>query len=252
MIDLHTHILPGIDDGAATMEEALAMARLAVADGITHMVATPHGPGPDLETTVTRRQKTLSRLQDAIAEAAIPLTVLPGLEYCSDGNAIDNALRHPGSFLAAPPPAATRTLLLEIPPQISLSFIGHLLFKAQLQDINLILAHPERHQDFVKSLPLLQDLMDKGLFLQFNADNFTGGFFTRRLRKMMASAIRHNPDQAVIASDAHNTLYRPPVISCARQRVSAEFGNEVWERLTHHNPARILAITTPGQPSPPA
>lgn len=242
MIDLHAHILPGLDDGASSLDDSLALARLAVADGITHMAATPHGPGEDLAVTIARRQVAMRLLQAALVQAAIPLTIIPGLEYCSDGNAIDNAIRHPDCFLIGLDAVNSRHLLLEIPPQISLSFIGHLLFKAQLQDISLILAHPERHRDFSQNLALLKELMDKGLVLQFNADNFTGGFFSRSPRRQMAALIRHNPDQAVIGSDAHDAVSRPPILSCARKRVCSELGEDVWQQITRRNPARIIGL----------
>ena len=120
--------------------------------------------------------------------------------------------------------------------------IGHLLFKAQLQDISLILAHPERHHEFSQNLALLKELMDKGLVLQFNADNFTGGFFSRSPRRLMAALIRHNPDQVVIASDAHDAVSRPPVLSCARKRICSDLGDEAWNHVTRRNPARIIGL----------
>lgn len=242
MIDLHTHILPGLDDGASTLDDSLALARLAVADGITHMAATPHGPGIDLSKTIARRQEALHALKAALAQEAIPLTVIPGLEYCSDGNAIDNVIRHPECFLGYPSAANSRYLLLEIPPQISLGFISHQLFKAQLQNINLILAHPERHQEFSKNIRLLKELMDKGLILQFNADSFTGGFFSRLPRRQMTVLIRHNPDHVIIASDAHDPDWRPPVLSCARKPICSALGDDAWNQVTRQNPARILGI----------
>lgn len=242
MIDLHTHILPGLDDGASTLDDSLAMARLAVADGITHVAATPHGPGLDLALTLARRQKALHALQAALTEEAIPLTIIPGLEYCSDGNALDNVMRHPECLLGGSNAADSRYLLLEIPPQISLGFISHLLFKAQLQNINLILAHPERYRDFSKNIQLLKELMDKGLILQFNADSFTGGFFSRSPRRQMTALIRHNPDQVIIASDAHDADWRPPILSCARKPIYSALGDDAWRQVTRLNPARILGI----------
>lgn len=243
MIDLHAHILPGLDDGSSSLKESLVMAERAVADGITHLVATPHGPGPDPAATIVQRDQALAQLQTALADAAIPLQVLPGLEYYSDGHSIATCAAHPGCFL---PSFATfgssRHLLLELPPNVSMSFVAHQLFKAQLQDISLLLAHPERYFDFSQHHSLLCDLMDQGLYLQFNASSFVGSFWRQSFRRRLLALIRHNPHQAIIASDAHNATTRPPLLSTARKCILSAFDSATWRQLTLHTPAKILSL----------
>ena len=179
--------------------------------------------GLDLALTLPSPESS-ARPQAALTEEAIPLTIIPGLEYCSDGNALDNVMRHPECLLGGSNAADSRYLLLKS-AQISLGFISHLLFKATLQNINLILAHPERYRDFSKNIQLLKELMDKGLILQFNADSFTGGFF--RVRPPPDdSTDSSQPDQVIIASDAHDADWRPPILSCARKPIYSALGDD--------------------------
>src|SRR5262245_7376385 len=141
MIDLHSHILPGLDDGAATLEEALAIGRMAAADGILTIAATPHSPA----STASRRydptliREQVAALNAALAAEALDLTVVAGTEICYDGDLVGQLRR--GALL---PYGASRTVLLELPHDTLPPAIDQALFALQIAGYRVVLAHPER------------------------------------------------------------------------------------------------------------
>ena len=201
MLDLHCHILPEVDDGATSLDEAIAMARFCVQDGITHVVATPHCHRltrllrSDVLPHVTRLNKELTR-------AGIPLTILPGsevqvastAEYRSDFEA--GLYCHLGDGCAF--------TLMEFPWKDELypADAPELISWLQTQGMTPIIAHPERHKYFEVSSKRLEALIEAGAWLQLTVDSLLGNhgasprFFGENL-------LRHYSD-VVLASDAHN------------------------------------------------
>ncbi len=191
MIDFHIHILPGIDDGSQNWDETMKLARQSADFGITHLVATPHGSGENLAMLLPKRDQLIMELRQRLQEEQIPLTVLPGLEYSADGHSSDSALATP-ECRCGNPDVQNRPMLVELPFTVNLDFAANLLFNAQIKNVTLILAHPERYDGFLKKIDFLKDLMDKGLYLQFNSNNFKGGF----LHNSIPKAIHHRLGRA--------------------------------------------------------
>ncbi len=242
MIDFHCHILPGIDDGSQNMDESLSLARQSVADGVTYVVATPHGSMGDLKTMLEKRDEKLAELRERLAQENIPLTIIPGLEYSVDGHSDDAALEHPNCRCGENPDIAS-PLLVELKFSMNVSFAGNLLFKAQLKGIPVILAHAERYEGFKNGCEMLMELMDKGLILQFNSQNFRRPLpFFNSIPKVMLKLVGHAPDKIIVGSDAHNPDMRPAGLQMARDIVTAEFGEEVWKKISWENPARLLGL----------
>jgi protein-tyrosine phosphatase len=239
MIDLHCHILPAVDDGAATMHEALAMARFCVADGITHIAATPHCH----RFTRLLRADVLphvARLNEALARAGVPLTVLPGSEiqvidtelyrldfeaglYCHLGDGRDfTLLELPWAETLCPP---------DVPDLVR-----------WLRDRGMtpILAHPERHNYLRDDPARLRALVDAGAWLQLTVDSLTGNH-GRAPQRDVEGLLRTYPD-VVLSTDAHNRR-RCSGLSAGFAWVRQRLG-EGRERDLRDRAARVLAALT--------
>lgn len=222
MLDLHCHILPGIDDGAASLQEALAMAQFCVADGITHITATPHCHR-HLRLLRADILPHVARLNEALQKARIPLTVLPGSEvqvtdtaaYRRDFEA--EIYCHLGDSNAF-------TLVefswnRELYPADAAELIGWLR-ERQMQPI---VAHPERHNYFRDDPARLRALADAGAWLQITVDSLLGNHGSAPQTAGEEMLREHR--QVVLATDAHN-MQRCSGLAVGYDWVCERLGNE--------------------------
>jgi protein-tyrosine phosphatase len=243
MIDLHSHILPSLDDGAADMEVSLEMARAAVKDGVSTMVATPHVDDrygldpPDIGEQV-------GHLNLALARAGIALGVLPGAEVAHTRAAsLSEEALHTACL------GDSKALLIES-PYTSVSFFDDLLFDLQVRGFRPVLAHPERCVMFQADPERLAALVERGVYCTINAGSLSGGF-GRKVRQtaigLLARGLVHS-----IASDCHDTERRPPGLNGALDGIDSEIpGIAAQARwLTNDVPAALLA-DKPLPPRPP-
>lgn len=232
MVDLHCHILPGLDDGPATLPDALAMARLAAADGVRVIVATPHVrreyryPEPDLIREAT------ARLDQAIRAENLPLRLLPGAEIPAEPELLE-ALQA-GRLLTVGDRG--RHVLIELPPNAPAIYVPELFFRLQVAGYTPVVAHVERAAIFRHQPGLLRELHDRGVLLQLNVESLRAGWGTRRYARQL---VREGLVD-VLASDGHNTRRRPPVLTPARRALGAD----LFDTLTLTNPARLLRRDT--------
>lgn len=246
MIDLHSHVLPGVDDGARDLAEAIAMCTLAAEDGCQAIVATPHQRHAAWSNTDTRR---LVELRDTLqAAVGTRIEILLGAEIHVDNDlltVVDTIdLEQP---TAAPvlSLAGQRSLLLELdrmPPLPSnrapLAFLHELLIAGWLP----ILAHPELIPWLVAEPPVVHDLVERGVWLQVTAMSLTGEFGRgpeQRAWALVDAGLVH-----VVASDCHTPQRRPPGLSAARRLLADRYGEGVAHALTFQNPARALSLLT--------
>jgi protein-tyrosine phosphatase len=235
MIDLHSHILPGIDDGAANLEQSLAMARLAVADGIHTIVATPHCDLRTFPRLLARRDAALVELRQALDEHGIPLRILPGAECCIHPDLVDVACDNPGLFLGE----NYRILLVELAPSQPLDVVGDLLFRASSADLTLVLAHTERYLEVSNDPARIVPLVEQGLQVQINATSLrlsAGWRLWRTARKLIGRRLA-----SILASDAHDMIRRPPQLAAAVGRATRLLKQDA-RPLVLDNPARLLGI----------
>jgi len=241
MIDFHIHILPGIDDGSQNWDETMQLARQSADFGITHIVATPHGSSENLATILPKRDKLIVEFRQRLQAENIPLTILPGLEYSADGHSSDAALTMPESRCGSPD-VQNRPMLVELPFTVRLDLAANLLFNAQIKNVTLILAHPERYDGFLKKVDFLKDLMDKGLYLQFNSNNFKGGFLKNAIPRTILKLIEYAKDQILIGSDAHHPEYRPAGLADAKKKIIDALGEDTWNLVSCDTPAKLLGL----------
>jgi protein-tyrosine phosphatase len=234
MIDIHSHILPGIDDGASSLEESLAMARIAVDDGIRVMVATPHvitGLYPNTrEAILTATEK----LQRVLRENDVSLSILPGAEYHLEPDLPKWMAR--GELLTVND--AGRYLLVELPAALVPEYTGKVFYELQLQGVTPIIAHPERNIDFAREPGLLHELVSHGALVQITAGSLTGLMGSEAAataRTFLKQGCVH-----FIASDAHATGDRAPVLSDAAREAVRLAGEEEAQNLLTGNPDRAI------------
>lgn len=241
VIDLHCHVLPGIDDGPATMEESVALARAAAAQGTRTIVATPHVTWDHPHNTAPAITALVRETNAALAAAGVPVDVLPGGEVAMSraGDLHDeelSALRLGGG----------PWLLVECPFAPATTGFDLLLRGLASRGHRIILGHPERSPAFQREPERLEQFVYTGMLAQVTAASLTGTFgreVQRSARLMLDRGLAH-----VVASDAHDPHRRSPAVA---EHVDAAGYGELRGWLTEDVPAAVLAGTRiPPRPVP--
>lgn len=240
MIDLHIHILPELDDGAADLTEAVEMARQACENGTTELVATVHSYARRgfYELLPDDVVSGADRLRHALAEAEIPLRIYTGMEVLLDKSALP--LLEEGRLLTL---GSTKWLLTEFYGGESASEMTALLHAVLNMGYTPLLAHAERYRALQKHPDFAEALNEMGCAIQVNARSLIG----ETDRKFVKTARRLCEKGCVqaVASDGHNTASRPPLLREAWEWLAQTYSPEFADRLTYHNPAMLLSGATP-------
>jgi protein-tyrosine phosphatase len=239
-IDLHSHILPGVDDGPPSLEGSLELARAAVRDGTQQMVATPH-VNEDHFIAPADIGPAVAELNQDLEADGIGLVVRAGGEI-----AIPRLLDLHDDELTVLGLGGGPYLLLESPFGIAVGDFEPLIYDVQIRGHRVLLAHPERSPSFQRDLERLERLVRSGVLVQITAGSLTGAFGDR-VRQFSTRLLREDLVH-VIASDAHNHDRRPPGLQAAVE-AAERFVPGIAERaewLTQDVPAAILA----GEPIP--
>ncbi len=231
MIDLHCHLLPGADDGPATLADSIAMARAAYQDGVQAVIVTPHEgpwleqhPGPDAGS-VLRAQ--VGALEEEIRRAGLPLALYPGMEVVLD---MDLPQRLQSG--RAVPLAAGPYILVELPMLQRPLYMERVVFELQVQGWRPILAHAERYPYVQEAPELLVPLVERGLLIQITVRSLTGA--VGRPAQQTARRLLRRDMVHCLASDGHAASGpRAPVLTP---------GLQVAARLV--GPARSRALVT--------
>lgn len=232
MVDLHAHILPGVDDGPATWEQSLAILRRAADDGIKHMVATSHmlPDGPYANERDTLIQLT-GELQERAQAENIPITVHVGGEVYLTPDTVERL----NSGLALTYCDAGKYMLVELPSAEIPSYAEQALFDLQLQGITPIIAHAERNLGVIREPQRLFDLIARGILVQVTASSFRAKPFVETARLLVRHGAAH-----FIATDTHGVDRRSPVLSKYRDTLAAIVGDEGADRLLRTNAQAVL------------
>jgi len=227
LIDLHSHVLPGIDDGPSALSGSREILDAAIADGITHIAATPH-----VRSDWPTKPEVMERLVADVRALGAPIEVLTGgeldLQYLEALD--DDALRRFG--LGGNP----NLLLLEFPYAGWPLQLRDLVFQLEVRGFTVVLAHPERNQAVQEDPSRLQQLVDAGVFVQLTAASIDG-----RLGRRTAGAARELLDAGLahlIASDAHAPSVRTIGMTAAAEAVG---DRALANWLTHDVPRALLA-----------
>ncbi len=230
MVDIHCHLLPGLDDGPGSLELALEMAEMAIADGTTHIVATPHANAryPFVPELVHRRQ------QEMQACLGGRLTLATGCDFHLSYENLQDIRRQPEKYAIN----QKSYLLVEfadyaIPPRID-----ETLHELQMARLQPVITHPERNALLRARANRLDQWIHRGCSVQVTALSLLGGFGPRAQRA--AEVWLDTGRIHFVASDAHNTTSRPPQLRQAFDKVAERRGAEVAQALFHDNPLAAL------------
>ena len=229
-IDLHCHMLPGIDDGSKSMVQSLAMARIAVEDGIRVTVLTPHHLNGVYSNPAAKVHQAVIDLREALFEAGIGLKVLPGSELHLVPELPDELAAGRAMTLAN----LGKAVLVELPVHTVPMGAEFILEQIMTQGLLPVIAHPERNSQLRQNPDMLADWISMGCLGQITAQSCSG-LFGPQVRDSAEHMIRRGLIH-IIASDAHRDRRRIPRISEGREQV-AEWTNE--------DTARLLAETYP-------
>lgn len=219
MIDIHSHILPGVDDGAQTEEDSLLMARAAVQDGITTIVATPHHRNGKYDNERENILKWVETLGHLFEKEGIPLTVLPGQETRINGDMIEELEER-----IILPINDTKYVFVEFPSANVPRYASQMLFDIQVAGYIPIIVHPERNQELIEHPARLYEFVKKGALTQVTAASVVGKF-GKNIQKFSQQLIESNLTH-FIASDAHNTTSRGFVMSEALEAIQKQYGSD--------------------------
>ena len=230
MIDIHNHILPGVDDGSQTWETTLAMCKLALADGITHIVATPHA---NHRYTYNREQHAESLLELAAKFPAIQFSL--GCDFNLSHENIQDAIAHPDRYTISD----THWLLVEFNDFQTPDQMTDSLFRLHSASFNTIVTHPERNPIIIQYPDLPQQFYDMGAALQITASSLCGDW-GRKAKKICETLLKKGL-VSFIASDAHDPKRRTPVLSEARQIAAKIVGDAEAQILVQENPCTVVS-----------
>jgi protein-tyrosine phosphatase len=235
VIDLHNHLLPGIDDGAKKLEETLQFLRLARRDGITTVVATPHmKPGVYDNTARGIRDRVALVREAQKGDESEGVTLLPGAEVYFTADVVERARRQDLMTVAD----RGRYLLLELPYQQVPMRVDETIFQLRLAGFVPLMAHPERVAYYLEDAARVAASVRIGALMQVTGASLTGRFGDRA-RTFAEDLLRRNLVH-VLASDSHDVRHRPPVLAEAMQAAARLVGEERARRLVIDNPQAIL------------
>ena len=227
MIDLHCHLLPGIDDGAKTLEDAVAMCRMAVDDGITVAVATPHihpGRWPNTKDVIKRAR---DELQEELIKQSIPLRLGFAGEVRLTDHLMEQVMRDEIPFYGEV--EGYRLMLLEFPHSHIVPGSDKIVRWLLERGIRPMIAHPERNKQVMKDPSAIDPFVEAGCWLQGTAGALVGRFGERA--QEVCEQLLTQGKLTTIASDAHNTGPRPPRIKMALNRAEELIGAEGARKL---------------------
>lgn len=220
-VDLHCHILPGIDDGARDLEESIEMAKMAVEDGIGHILCTPHHLNGRFENNRNEVIEKVAALQEELDRQKIPLELYEGQEVHLNEE-IPNQLRA-GNILCAD--LSDKYFLLEFPTDDIPAFAEPLINEILVMGKTPIIVHPERNSKMIKDPNRLLPFIEMGCLAQLTAPSICG-HFGKKIKKTAEIMLDHNMVH-MVASDAHNTTTRPFMMTQAFNVIEQQFGEDM-------------------------
>lgn len=220
MIDLHCHILPGIDDGAEDLGASIAMAEEAISQGITHILCTPHHNNGKYRNPKSKVISLVASLQEELDARNLPLTLLEGQEVRVTGDLIEDIQKNDILFTDLD----DTYILIEFPTIEVPTYTEKIFFDLMQLGKIPVIVHPERNAHFRKDPNNLIPFLDIGCLAQLTAPSYVG-VFGKEIQKTAKTMVEHNLVQ-MIASDAHGVKKRTFTLKNAYGQIEKDFGIE--------------------------
>jgi len=230
LVDIHSHILPGIDDGAQSLDESVAMLRLAAAAGTTDIVATPHA-----NSCYSFDEQMVERLVAQVSvETRGTIKIHAGCDFHLNFDNLSDGLKNPAKYTVN----GGRYLMVELPDLASLPVMRGALGRLLGAQIVPVITHPERNGPLCANFRELEDWVRDGCLLQLTAQSFFGRFGP--VAKRFAELLMNADLVHFVASDAHDCLDRPPDLSAAYKLIAEHWGSERANALCVDYPTAVI------------
>ena len=234
MIDIHAHVLPGLDDGPKELELSIAMAKAATEDGTTHLTATPHTLNGLYRNTRQSIIEKVKEFQEVLDKHDIQLKVLPGSDV-----ALIPGLVHAiedGEVMTVND--GNKYILVELQPYFFPEKIKKIIFDLQMIGLTPVLTHPERDPKILENPELLVDFVEMGVISQITAMSITGGFGSR-IKEFSNLLLRHGLVH-IISSDCHSMKRRTPKLSHSVKEAALIVGDKLASQMVNDFPLAII------------
>jgi len=228
MIDIHSHILPGIDDGAKTIQDSIDMAKQAVSEGIHTIIATPHHKNGKFDNIKSDILPLVDELNTTFKQENINLQVLPGQECRIYGEILEDYQK--GDIL--PLNQSSHYLFIEFPSSSVPRYAERLLYDIQVEGLTPVIVHPERNAELIERPDKLYKLVKNGAVTQLTASSLTG-YFGKNIQKFSQQMIQANLTH-FIASDAHNIHNRTFKMEEAMDYIEKKYGIDMVYYFTEN------------------
>jgi len=238
MIDIHSHILPGIDDGAITIVESLELCRYAIDNGITHMIATPHMHPGRYDNDKVSIEKSMLNLKKELEVRRIPLHISCAAEVRISLEMMEMIAQKKVPFMGRY--NGFDYILLEMPHSHVLPGTNNLISWLIKHQIKPIIAHPERNKEIQNDISKLSGFIKQGCLLQLTAASVAGKF--GELCQNISRKLVENNWVSFIATDTHNLKNRPPDLKQGRDVLAQWVGEKKAHQLCFENPYLMTAV----------
>lgn len=232
MIDIHTHILPGIDDGSRNIKESIDILKELISQGVKEIIATPHIISGVYDNTRKIIDEKIEELNSEITTYKLPIRIHKGAELYCEPNLIEKTKREDLSL------AGSKYILIESDMQRFPDNFENILYQFQIAGYTPILAHAERFAPFINDFNYLLDIINRGILVQINSGSLFGDYgnnVQKLAHKILQTGCAH-----FIASDVHGLNKRPIMLKEAYQFLSENFNENLPKLLMNENPKRLI------------
>lgn len=232
-IDIHSHILPQLDDGSRNMEQTMNMLKIAYTEGIRTIIATPHYHEGRSMVSQADLKERLIRVNEAAKLADVEIEILPGCEVYYSHESV-RLLKERW----IPTLAGSRYVLVEFSPAAELRYMKNALQEFFYEGYLPVIAHVERYGNVAKKMENLQELISMGAYIQVNAMSILGE--ADRSSQKIAKKILKSKLAHFVATDSHSDRTRSPRLIKCTEYITKKFGVEYTKELLIHNPGRVI------------